>query len=209
MPKPVSLSVVIPTLGRSSLTRTLKSVVPQLQNGDELIVVADTAGDVWNARRALMRCRRLLHAKYAFSHLASGPGNEEGQGYAQREFGVRYADKTHMVFIDDDDVYTEGALELFREAACDRPVIFRMQHPYLGVVWSDPVLRFGNVGTPMFVVPNKKMKLGEWKAHTVMDGKPVGGDYEFIRGTIENLGEPIWREEIVAIVNPTLSEGNR
>lgn len=209
MSKAIGLSVVIPTLGRSSLTRTLKSVMPQLIDGDELIVIADTAGDVWNSRRALMRCRRGLHAKHVWSHLVSGPGNEEGQGYSQREFGVRYADKSHIVFIDDDDIYAEGALALFREHACEVPVIFRMDHPYLGLVWNTPELRFGNVGTPMFVVPNKKSKLGEWKSHTVIGGKPVGGDYEFIRGSVENLGGPIWREEVVAIVNPTLLGENR
>lgn len=206
MSSDIRISVVIPTLGRPTLARTLKSFIPQLHNRDEIIVVADTAGEVYNARRALMRQRRHLHAKYVFSHFGVGPSNEEGNGYSQREFGLRYARGSHIVFMDDDDEYTEDAFDLFREYACDVPVIFRMEHPWLGIVWSEPVLRFGNVGTPMFIVPNKPRYLGEWKAHAVMGGKPVGGDYEFIRGSIENLGEPVWREEIVARVRPNRPE---
>jgi glycosyltransferase involved in cell wall biosynthesis len=35
---PVTFSVIVPTMGRDTLTRTLASVAPQLEHGDELLV---------------------------------------------------------------------------------------------------------------------------------------------------------------------------
>ena len=67
------------------------------------------------------------------------------------------------------------------------PVIFRMDHPQHGILWREPELRFGNVGTPMFLVPNKPELFGEWKAHNPSLKEP-GGDYTFIKGCVEKMG---------------------
>lgn len=128
--------------------------------------------------------------------------NQDGDhGYSARTRGMAQATGTHLAFLDDDDIYTDDAISLMREAACDRPVIFRMDHPRHGLMWRERKLEFGNVGTPMFLVPNRPSELGEWTPH--MPGlKEPGGDFSFISGCVEAMGEPVWRDEVVCIVRP-------
>jgi glycosyltransferase involved in cell wall biosynthesis len=128
--------------------------------------------------------------------------NEDGDhGYSARTRGIQKATGSHLAFLDDDDVYTPGAIELMREAACHLPVIFRMDHHQHGVMWRNRSLEFGNVGTPMFLVPNRPEELGEWKEHAPGLAEP-GGDFSFISGCVEKMGGPVWYEQIVCTVRP-------
>jgi hypothetical protein len=103
--------------------------------------------------------------------------------------------------MDDDDIYTPGAVQLMRAAACDRPVIFRMDHYSHGHLWRDQVIRFGNVSTQMYVVPNDPARLGTWTPHVPGLPEP-GGDYTFIKETCEMMGDPVWRPEIICKLRP-------
>ena len=96
--------------------------------------------------------------------------------------------------MDDDDVYVDGAFAAMRAAATQspgRPLLFRMNH-YGTVLWQAAELVYGNVGTPMLVVPYDRERLGRWDVD----------DFHFIRQTLELQGEPVWREEVVATVKP-------
>ncbi len=130
--------------------------------------------------------------------------NRDGDhGYSARERGAAIATGTHLAFLDDDDIYTEGAIEKMRDAACDRPVIFRMDHPRHGILWREKELEFGNVGTPMFLVPNDHDKLGRWYPHMPALKEP-GGDFTFIKGCVDAMGDPVWRDEVICMVRPDL-----
>jgi glycosyltransferase involved in cell wall biosynthesis len=182
----VALSVVIPTLGRETLRATLASVAPQLARGDEVIVVGD--GRPAQARK-LVAYRRSRRWRYLET---DGPCNDAGG--TQRDLAASVARGDHLCFMDDDDVFTPDALAAIRRGVAEHPervLVFRMDN-YGKVLWHDPVLSYGNVGTPMVVVPADPQRLASWRL----------GDYEFIRGTCERLGEPVWRDEIVAIVRP-------
>lgn len=120
------------------------------------------------------------------------------RGYWARTEGIRQATGTHLAFLDDDDVFTPGAIEIMRSAACDVPTIFRMDDPTWGVLWRDPVLRYANVGTPMFLIPNDQDRLGVWAPFE----NDRGGDYTFVTGCVEKMGAPVWREEVVCVVRP-------
>ena len=184
----VRLSVVIPTLGRESLADTLESCA----DADEIIVVLDTARGATE-----FPCELPLNATWA-----KGKFGVTG-GHAGRVFGISRATGTHLAFMDDDDVYTPGAIDLMRATACERPVIFRMDHYAHGILWSDAALRFGNVSTQMYVVPNVPEKLGTWTPHIPGIPEP-GGDYTFIKETCEMMGNPVWRQEIISILRPAL-----
>lgn len=181
----VSLSIVIPTLGRPSLERTLESCA----DADEIVVVLDTS------RGGSLPCELPANAVFAEGHFGVTGG------HAGRAHGIGLATGTHLAFFDDDDVYTPGAIGLMRDAACDRPVIFRMDDYFHGIIWRDPSIWFGNVSTQMYVVPNQPDLLGSWEPH--MPGWPQpGGDYTFIKETCERMGEPVWREEVIAVLRP-------
>lgn len=187
------LSVVIPTLGRPHLARTLRSV--REQHPHEVILVADPAGDLEHVQRV---------ARYFWLHVHEAPSDEHGNGYAQRQHGMTVATGTHLVFLDDDDAWTPGAHAAYLDRACDRPVIFRMDHPQLGVLWRSPTMMFANIGTPMILVPNQPEKLGTWQPHLglLSNRRTGGGDYRFLIETIEKMGAPLWDERVVCRVRP-------
>jgi GT2 family glycosyltransferase len=182
----VRLSIVIPTLGRPTLERTLASC----SDADEIVVVHDTVKG--GSTPSLPPNAVLIEGRWGVTG-----------GHAGRQEGIRRATGTHLAFMDDDDVYTPGAIQMMRDAACERPVIFRMDHYSHGVLWRDPVVRFGNVSTQMYVVPNEPARLGSWEPHAPGLPEP-GGDYTFIAGCVTHMGEPVWREEIISTLRPEL-----
>jgi hypothetical protein len=178
------LTVVIPTLGRPGLAAAVASCA----GADQVVVVADSArGPV---------TLPPLPANASALEVVGGD-----HGYTARTAGIHAATGTHLAFLDDDDVYTPDAIGLFKHHACALPVIFRMDHYHHGILWRDPVLEFGNVSTQMFVVPNDRERLGTWAPHVPGLQEP-GGDYTFLRGCCERMGEPVWRDEIVAVLRP-------
>jgi hypothetical protein len=61
-------------------------------------------------------------------------------------------------------------------------------------LWTEPVVRLGNVSTQMLCVPNSPTKLGSWRGGEI----DRHGDFEFLRSTVELQGEALFRNEIVA-----------
>lgn len=174
-----SITVIVPSIGRDTLQAALDSCAA----ADEVIVVHDLAGgDVG-----------FVPDRVRFFTVDAGD-----RGYTARTRGIAKATGTHIAFLDDDDVFTPGAVNLMRERACDRPVIFRMDDPTHGLLWRDRELRYANVGTPMLLVPNQPERLGVWAPH---EGDR-GGDFTFISGCVERMGCPVWRPEVVATVRP-------
>ncbi|MDX6507040.1 MAG: hypothetical protein QOG06_1684 [Gaiellaceae bacterium] len=170
-----TLSIIVATGGRKTLRRTLRSVSQQLQPGDELLVLCDDSGDAGDTGRmnAMPRARG-----------------------------------THLAFIDDDDVYAPGALEHMRRFAREHPGrigIFKMKHPAGTTHWreGEPVLRYANVSTQTFLVPNVEGKLGRWRAGRPRPGGGVyAGDYVFITETAELQGAPVFVDEVTVYARP-------
>jgi len=164
MSEPVTFTVIVPTRGRSSLGGTLASITEQLEPGDEAIV----------------RCSR-----------------DEDFGNAARRSMIERAKGTHLLFMDDDDQFATGALATMRRFASENPGrigIFRMRYLDGRLLWSEPVLRQRNLGSPMLCVPNIPERLAPWASPDY----PRVADFRFVEGTAKLLGEPIFREEIVA-----------
>jgi glycosyltransferase involved in cell wall biosynthesis len=162
----VTFSVIVPTLGRPSLNETLASVVGQLEPGDEVLV----------------RC-----------------SNDQDFGNAARQSLIERARGTHLVFIDDDDQFARGALETMRRFAREHPGrigIFRMRYDNGLVIWTEPVVRLGNLGSPMLCIPNTPGGLGRWESPEI----PRHGDLAFLRSAAALQGDPIFRTEIVAFI---------
>ena len=122
---------------------------------------------------------------------------DEDFGNSARQSMIERAKGTHLLFMDDDDQFARGALAVMRAFAHEHPGrigIFRMRYLDGRVLWTEPVLRLRNVSSQMLCVPNVPGKLGRWESPEY----PRVADYEFVRGTVELQGEPIFREEIVA-----------
>lgn len=180
------ISVVVATAGRPTLEAALRSIHEQMLDGDEIVLVND-GGDI--------PVELLTEYVDCYDEVIGGD-----RGYTARNHGIGLATGTHLAFLDDDDVYLDGALQAMRRAAADRPVVFRMDDPDHGILWDEPVLKFANVGTPMFLIPNDR-RAGRWEPYN-REGR--GGDFVFLQQSVEKMGAPIWRTEIVAQIRPHL-----
>jgi glycosyltransferase involved in cell wall biosynthesis len=133
-----TFSIVIPTLGRATLIATLKSLVPQLESGDEILLIRSDDHD-WGAA-----ARNSAMERARGSHLIFIDDDDEYTPEAlrtMREFATRCP---------------------------DRIGIFRMRWEfwdggkYGRVLWREPKLEINNVSTQMFLVPNIAGKIGQW-----------------------------------------------
>lgn len=101
-----------------------------------------------------------------------------------------------LCFIDDDDLLVKGALSVVRQAYTTHPDqmhIFRMR--YAGnFIWTEPVVRLGNVSSQMVCVPRAQALYAKW-------GDRYEGDYDFIRAVYDKFGEPAWHEETIIVHN--------
>lgn len=160
-----TLSIIVPNGRRSRFSVTMQSIWPQLEPGDEVII--DTNDDSYVGHKA--RNRQIPRAQGDW-----------------------------ILLIDDDDTYLRDALKIVREAVeqePDRVHIFQVivkssKQP----LWSEPVLREGNVSQQCVAVPRGIV------ARFTEDR--YEGDFDFIKAAIDELGgEPVWHEETIARVS--------
>jgi glycosyltransferase involved in cell wall biosynthesis len=123
--------------------------------------------------------------------------NDDGDmGSAARNRLVAKATGSHLVFLDDDDVFAEGALDRMRafgEAHPGRIGLFRMRRMAGDLVWDEPVFAYGCAGSPTMVVPNVPGKVGTWTQ------TEQGNDWNFLEETVRLQGsEPVFVDDVVA-----------
>lgn len=180
------LSIIIPTIGRETLARTLASIAQQkLIAGDEVLVV----GDGPQPAAAAIFAASCLPGRYL-----DGPEIHDWGG-SQRTAGMRRARGDLLLFMDDDDVYLPGAFERVR-AEADRAAlnIFRMERPKDSLPIGRRMVR-GNVSTQMLCVPNRAEWLGQWSAR-------YEGDFDFARSTLDRIARLKFHEAAIARWRP-------
>lgn len=189
----LDLTVIVPTKGRATLARTLASI----PDGVRTLILADGAEATALARKL---AKGRWHTEVVWSLLKKPSGE---LGHPQRNAGMAMAQTKWLAFMDDDDTYTPDAFDVLAAHLNGNrvPHIFQMRygkHPHAPpgfVLWQAPIVQFGNVGTPMFIVPNDPAKLGVWPSR-------VGGDFFFIAETCVKMGDPVWVPEVIAEVRP-------
>ena len=184
---PNSFAIIIPTVGRPALKRTLESVASQqLEPGDEVLLVGDgptpVAKDIWQQFRLP---GRFMETQKRANDWGGEPRRQAIQNLPRARW---------LLFMDDDDIYTPNALRTIRAVLKDsprRPHIFRGKFPQ-GLLWKDREVRLGNVSTQLFAVPNDPHRLGTWSNR-------YQNDFDFITSTLRHYPDgPVWREEVVA-----------
>ena len=121
-------------------------------------------------------------------------------GDTPRNQTMHRAAGSHLLFMDDDDVYVPGAFAKMRRFAEENPGrigIFRIEYTTGPKRWRVPELKNRNVSTQIFLVPNVPGKLGFWEHRGT-----IHGDYTFIEETARLQGEPVFVDEVTVRVRP-------
>lgn len=143
----MGITVVMPTIGRKSLRRSLNSVVYQMGREDEVIVVGDGPCSLPAGMIASYGPRvRYIELSEKATDWGGTP----------RNLGMHLARKEYISFMDDDDIYIPGAFKAMHHAIENnrgRAFLFKMKHMDK-VIWEDPDIRMCNVSTQMLVMPN-------------------------------------------------------
>lgn len=186
-----TIAIITPTISRPTLRRALTSA--RLTPDDEWLVIGD--GPQPEAEKVCKGLAILPYLRYVEGKPTGNRGNE------QRDFGMMLAAADYLLFLDDDDVFVSGAIDVVRrhldEQPHPHPIIFRMFHNG-GVIWASPELHPGNVGGAMFCAPNIKDKLGRWTGHPVEQISDMG----FMRGTLAHYKDLQWSGDVIVHCNP-------
>lgn len=175
-------SVIVVTSGRPTLDRTLSSIAAQALSVDDEVLVVGKGPEI-----------QALAEKYGYRYVEDGPFGCWGQ--RERQAAMAKATGTHLLFMDDDDYYLDGAFAAIRSTVSawpGHPVMFRMYGPsHVGLIWRSLVVACGNVSGTQFVVPNDD-RLGTWSQR-------YEGDFDFITSTLRNYPPDalVWDDSII------------
>lgn len=190
----ITISVIIPAIGRPSLEKVLRTLVPQMVPGDEIQVIGD--GPQPESKKVVDAVGSPM-VKYD----EQGPFFKYGN--PQRNIGIGRATGKFLWFIDDDDSpMADGILTIKRLVAPQpsNPHLFHVL--YRGIpmpLLHDKRLWCGNVTGQCFVAPNVPGRLGKWTDN-------YEGDFSFISETLNlypgKLKDLVYHSEITCSVIP-------
>ena len=190
----MTFSIITPTKARPTLQRTIDSVTPQLQPGDEHILAYSHP------------LPETLVGKFRTVRAPAHP-----KGNLGRDVAMSKARGDWFIFVDDDDVLLPGALDFARG-------ILKTGHIYLFQLAGVPNVcsgeRFvltpdrgevtGGTGGSCLVLPN------DGRAPMWRDAAPTqveqSYDVSYVRAALAIYGEPVWIAQPLVYINPDDSE---
>jgi hypothetical protein len=175
----VKLCVIVPTVGRPSLKRTLDSLRPQLRPEDLAIVACDVTG---------VKAREVALMSEGFMVINVGSQTPWGHNACNTVLDRLPAEVTHTWRLDDDDVAPPHALRWLRRAACGLPVFARMALSPTLLVWTAAELSQGNIGSPCILAPRSEAR---W-------GARYEGDFDYAFALFREHRECLWLDRVVA-----------
>ena len=181
------LTITIPTLGRPTLEATLRSIADQLTADDEVLIVADPAGEPGRAAE--------LAAEIVPAARLEVIAADDNYGHGQRNWALDHAAGDYIWALADDDVAAPSALEALRGAGGGWHLFCVESRGELGD-WRRPADRsiaFGNVDAECILAP--RAAAARW-------GSRYEGDLDYALDLLAELGEPTWHDTVVARLRP-------
>jgi len=202
----MTLTIVVPTIGRPTLETTLQSIARQdLRHGDRLIVALDTYQQPPRPDVA------ALVARYGFE-LLPVDGGFHFMGNPQLNAAISGCTTDYFCALGDDDVYVDGAIARLRKTLKPgRALLFQFYAPpYLVagdprrfVLWADKTLRVANISGCCIVAPREALV-------PVSDQQRCEVDFDWIVDIVAKTGQrPIWLDEVLIIARPDLRKACR
>lgn len=199
-------TVMVPAMARWTADHPVTPLTPtfalkQKPAGSvRLSVIVATQGRPSLARTLASITPQLLHG----DELLVERDDSGDWGAAARTRAIAKASGDHLIFLDDDDVWTPDALQTVRSALAanpGRPHLFQMRYSGGRVLWDRQEIADGVVSTVQFVCPNDPFKFGVWTTR-------YQGDYDFIRTTCDHYpAGPVWVPKVICEVRPDHPNG--
>lgn len=200
----MTLTIVVPTIGRSTLSMTLDSIARQaLVPGDRVVIALDTH------RQAPRPDVAALVARYGFELLPVN-GGYHFMGNPQLNAAIAGCTTDYLCALGDDDIYVDGAIARLRAKL--RPglaTLFQFYAPpYLVegnpnrfVLWSHRTLAVANISGCCIAAPREALV-------PVSDERRCEVDFDWIVAMVEKTGQrPVWMRDVLVIARPELRNG--
>lgn len=185
----ITLSFIVPTIGRPTLPRTLKSIDTQEWLEGDCVYVVDDGGKPGLVESLIEGFTIPIHLLNAY-----GPHNDWGN--IARNLALKAVTTSHVMFIDDDDWYVDGAIKCVREtigAASTVPHLFRFKSRQGEIIWRARDLVACNVGTPNLVCESKLAKKHFWDIRF-----GYISDFNYIEKVIKECeGSVVWADSVI------------
>lgn len=172
----MTLSIITPTLGRSTLLRVIEEAERQLDKNDQHFVVLDVLNGNCAKARSQVYGRRVLYMEHANERSRSGA--------AQRDMAMRWARGDYLWFVDDDDIIEPGAVQAIKLACEEQPGVPHFFPMERTGIWLDHVSwEQGMMGGSQIIWPNDPEKLPRWMPEIGVSDH--GRDMEFTSRLLE------------------------
>ena len=199
------LSIVIPTVGRSSLADTLDAIDHQpaeLLKGVEVLVVGDTHSGM---TAGLHQAREHIETERAGERYTflEHDGGQHVVGQPQRTYGAHNASGEWVAFGQDDNVLAHDALHnlaMATRSGVSELIIFRWLSPWREIIWRWPEFLLGNLDADGLVFSRRIAHQVEW-------GLRYEGDWDAAQQAYELADHEIdWRASVLSIARPGQAE---
>lgn len=192
------LSVLLPTINKPTLLRTLQSLSNQAWiPGDEILVISDD-----NHRDVMCLVANMKSSTLPLRHVQIDDGPHKDWGHTPRNRCTRLAQGNYLMHIDDDDVVVDNGIEQIRSKLTKIPTVhmFRMfDDKKQKKIWTkEGQLKRRHISTQNIVHPNNIRTFGEW-------GLWYGGDSQFIIQTCAKVNNIQWHDIVTVIYNPQMN----
>lgn len=185
----IRVSVIIPTLGRTCLPRTVLSALAAMGPEDELLVVADGPSQAARLMMAELYDPRTRYLETVVTHHI---------GTEQLDLGSEVATGDWLMFLPDDDLLPKDAVEIVKKAVEGRPGVhvFACNMIHWGVVLKYSMV-YSSVTGNQIVVPRLPFR-AKWA-----DNPNYGADHTYLMNALKLWGqdEPIYHDEVIAIAD--------
>lgn len=189
----MTISIIIPTIGRASLEKAIMSYIGQVEPGDEIIVVGD--GPQLVAEEIVSHIHMDMPPETELLYMEIEPTHHFGA--EQIDEGISLAKGDIIVLCGDDDCGSHDALAIIRAAVKEHPYcvhLFRYKAP-------DHESGLGSISS------GQQVAVPYYLAGSVPYADDVGGanDVTWMNKVIEaSEREPIAHEEIISIIDGAL-----
>lgn len=186
------IAVIMPTIGRETLERSLATIVKcaQIVVVGDGVLVGHRVGNPWSVSGT-------TDIQVVARSVAEPAGDH---GAAARNVGLLHLAATHVAYLDDDDAYMPNTIRLFRQWAADDPDALHIGR-IIGddgstvIAWTERVIRKGQVATPTILAP-------AWAAVQVAWESVYDHDWRWARDVAALVPRVVWHKEVVAMVRP-------